>query len=87
MSIVTLLTILHMLYSALSSWFNFWIWPVLITGLIVVNFISVHYDLFRYTSYAFGLNYDSDKRIPYNIEGIKNIAQTAHFLNQVKKII
>ena len=85
MSIVTLLTILHMLYSALSSWFNFWIWPVLITGLIVVNFISVHYDLFRYTSYAFGLNYDSDKRIPYNIEGIKNNCTDSTLLKSSKE--
>jgi len=71
MSIVTLLTILHMLYSALSSWFNFWVWPILISLLISINIISVHFDFFRYTSYALGLDYNKNKLIPYNVENIK----------------
>ena len=71
MSIVMLLTIIHMLYSTITSWFNNWVWPILIFVFFAMSIISVKQDLFRYTSYAFGLNYSSKNKIEYNVNHIK----------------
>ena len=74
-----------MLYSALSSWFNFWIWPVLITGLLVVNFISVRMIYFDILVMLLALIIMPNKRIPYNIEKIKNNCTDGTILESSKR--
>ena len=64
-------TIIHMLYSTITSWFNNWVWPMLIFVFFGMSIISVKQDLFRYTSYAFGLDYSSEDKIEYNVTHIK----------------
>ena len=41
-----------------------------------MSFISKHFDMFRYTSYAIGMDYSKEKLIEYNL---KNIREKQHF--------
>ncbi len=74
MSVVLLLTILHMLFSALMSWFHRWTYPLLFAALMIMNYLSLHSPLLRYTNYAYGLNYDT-QRVKYNITEIRKRAK------------
>lgn len=56
-SIVLLFTIGIMVFSALQSWLQGWVYPILIFLLIFMDILSVKTGMFNYTSYAFGLNY------------------------------
>lgn len=67
-SIVLLITILLMLFSALQSWLRGWIYPLLILVLLGMDYLSVKTDFFKYTSYAYGLDYS--KKNLYSLERI-----------------
>ena len=71
-SIVLLITISLMLFSALHSWLRAWIYPVFFVTLVTMNFLSVRSGLFQYKSYAYGLNYKT--KSDYSFERIKNLA-------------
>lgn len=71
MSIVLLLTIILMLFSALQSWLRGWLYPLIIVVLIGMDYLSVRTDMFKYTSFAYGLNYDKHNK--YTIDRIKEI--------------
>jgi hypothetical protein len=71
MSIITLLTIIAMVFGALSSWFHRWAYPTIFISIIAMSFISKHFDLFRYTSYAIGMDYSKDKLVEYNLQNIR----------------
>ena len=71
MSIITLLTIITMAFGALSSWFHRWAYPAIFISIIAMSFISKHFDLFRYTSYAIGMDYSKDKLVEYNLKNIR----------------
>ncbi len=71
-SIVLLLTIILMLFSALISWLHRWTYPVLIIVFLLMDTLSVHSPFFTFRNYAYGLVYDQEERIPYNIENIEN---------------
>lgn len=70
MSIVLLITITLMLFSALKSWLHNWAIPALLVIVISMDFLSNHTDAFNYRNYAYGMDYDPLKAEPYTIEHI-----------------
>ncbi len=73
-SIVLLLTIILMLYSALQAWLRNWFYPVLVGILLSMNFLSKSTNLFHYRSYAYGLSYDKSDYSEYSVSRIKEIS-------------
>jgi hypothetical protein len=71
-SVMTLLTIISMLFSALISWFHRWAYPLIVAIIMTMSYLSSVTPFFKYTSYAIGLNYSSQKRTLYTL---KNIAK------------
>lgn len=71
MSIILLLTILHMLFSALMSWFHRWTYPLLIGLIFFMNYLSLNTRFFNYTNFAYGLNYEKSELKKYNLREIK----------------
>ncbi len=76
MSLVMLMTIILMIFSALRSWFYYWTSAVVIVIVLFMNYMSTHSDWFQYASYAYGLSYCDDKKVPFNIETVteKNLS-------------
>lgn len=76
MSLVMLMTIILMLFSALRSWFYYWTSAVVIVLIVLMNYMSTHTNWFQYTSYAYGLTYKEEKKVPFNIETVteKNLS-------------
>ncbi|MEN9999522.1 MAG: hypothetical protein RI922_2512 [Bacteroidota bacterium] len=72
MSIILLLTIIHMLFSALMSWFHRWTYPIIFGVLIGMNYLSTHSSYFKYTNYAYGIDYSEKNLQKY---GVKEIAE------------
>lgn len=70
-SIVLLITISLMLFSALHSWLRNWVYVLLIIGFVSMDYISQKTDFFHYRSYAYGLDYS--KRENYTLEELKSI--------------
>lgn len=78
-SIILLLTVILMLFSALRAWLKGWVYFVLIIAIISINYLSTKTDYFQFTSYAIGMNYDLKTKEDYSIEKIKtHVADTAH---------
>ena len=73
-SIVLLLTIFLMLFSALHSWFKGWLYPMLILVILGMNFLSTRTSMFKYTNFAYGLNYDQSEKDEYSISRINEIS-------------
>jgi len=71
MSILMLLTILSMVIGALNSWFHRWTYPLIFFIVILMSFLSSRVDLFRYTSFALGLDYSKESIINYSPENIR----------------
>lgn len=71
MSIVLLLTLFHMIFSFMMSWFHRWTYPILLGTLVLMNYLSVNSGLFKYTNYAYGLDYSTDKLQDFSIESIR----------------
>lgn len=74
MSIVLLLTLVHMIFSFFMSWFHRWTYPILIGIVMLMNFLSTRTELFKYTNYAYGLDYTPYKRPSFSIETIRENA-------------
>ena len=72
-SIVLLLTISLMLFSALHSWLKAWVYPLLLLTAIMMNYLSETTPFFKYTNYAYGLDYSTKSKDEYSINAIKNI--------------
>jgi hypothetical protein len=70
MSILTLLTILAMLFSAFLAWFHRWGYPLIFGLIALMTYLSSVTPFFRYTSYAIGLDYAKDKRVEYSLAQI-----------------
>lgn len=68
MSIIMLLTIIMMIISALNSWLNYWTYPLIIVIFIVMNSLSKHSTLFQYKNYAYGLKYEDENLVEYNLD-------------------
>lgn len=77
MSIVLLLTIILMLFSALISWLKNWTYIVLIAVLAIMDFFSAKSELFRFENQAYGLDYSLAHRSPYNQATIRRICSNA----------
>jgi len=77
MSAVLLLTILHMIFSALMSWFHRWTYPILFTTIYLLNYLSINTPFFNYTNFAYGLNYEKTELQKYNLREIQR-----NYLNQ-----
>lgn len=74
MSIILLLTVFLMLFSALQSWFRGWIFVFLISALLIMDQLSIHTEMFRYSNYAYGLDYSKDATTEYSIQNISRIS-------------
>lgn len=59
-SIFLLFSISLMIYSALHSWLRGWATSVFIGAILLLNYLS-KYETFNYTTYAYGLDYNSSK--------------------------
>jgi hypothetical protein len=68
-SIVLLMTIVLMLFSALLSWLHRWAYPILIVVFLAMNYLSLHTSFFTFKNYAYGLSYET--KSPYTIEEIE----------------
>ena len=84
MSIVLLITITLMLFSALKSWLGNWAIPVLLVIIVSMDFLSNHTDAFNYRNYAYGLDYDESKAEPYTIANIKSVS-TNDSINEITR--
>ncbi|MBL4862412.1 MAG: patatin-like phospholipase family protein, partial [Crocinitomicaceae bacterium] len=73
-SVVLLFTICLMLFSALHSWLRGWVYAVFIVILFSMDYLSVKTGMFNYTSYAYGLNYETAEKSPYSIQRIIEIS-------------
>ncbi len=71
MSIVLLLTLIHMIFSFLMSWFHRWTYPIIIGVFLTMNYLSTRSELFKYTNYAYGLDYSPSKRPAFSIKTIR----------------
>jgi len=71
-SIVLLLTICLMIFSALHSWLKGWVYFLLLIIVLGMNYFSTRTDHFKYRSYLFGLDYS--KSDEYSIERIKMLS-------------
>lgn len=73
-SIILLMTIVLMLFSALQSWFRRWVYLLLLLILFGMNYLSTKTRMFNYLNYAYGLSYEQDDRDDYSIERINQIS-------------
>lgn len=73
MSIILLLTVILMLFSILVSWFRNWAYPFIIVLVIGLNYMSKQSSIFRYNSYVYGMNYESDSLKNYSWRSIRKI--------------
>lgn len=69
-SVILLLTIVLMLFSALQSWFGKWTYALLIIFILSINYLSTHTRYFTFKNYAYGLDYESENRPEYSIASI-----------------
>ena len=85
MSIITLLTIIMMIISALMSWFYYWTYPIIIFALILMNFLSVHTSYFQYKNYAYGLSYKAEDLKSYELKELQKHADDQINFNQSRR--
>lgn len=89
-SILVLFSLVLMLVNTFYSFFKRWSLSVLIITVIAINLISSQYDIFKFKSYAYGLNYSTSKA-PYTEENIYNLSTDEEAykndLNQAKETL
>lgn len=73
MSVVLLLTVILMLFSAMLSWLHRWTYPVILFIFFMMDFLSTHSDLFTYKNYAYGLSYENEDKNEYSLDKIQHI--------------
>ncbi len=76
MSVVLLITLIFMLYSVLQTWFRKWTFLVFISGLFLMNYLSVNSRFFSYKNFAYGLDYSAEHRPNYSIRSIIKNAES-----------
>lgn len=84
-SIILLLTIFHMIFSALHSWFRGWVYPLLIITLLGMNYLSERTEMFKYTNYFYGLDYTASEKDAYTVERIQSIAENQQLVEASKE--
>ena len=70
-SIILLLTIILMLFSALQSWLGNWTYPIVIVLFLSMNYISTRSGLFQYDNFVYGLSYENENLTTYSVENIQ----------------
>lgn len=83
-SIVLLLTIILMLFSALLSYLDRWAYPVIIGVFLLMNVLSVNTRFFTFKNYAYGLSYAKENRTEYSLDQIAKIANDAPTVSSSK---
>jgi hypothetical protein len=73
MSVILLLTIVHMLFSAMMSWFHRWTYPILFFVIALMNYLSLHSTFFNYKNYAYGLDYSAENIQKYSSSEIEKL--------------
>lgn len=73
MSIVLLLTIILMLFSALISWLRNWTYVILILVLFTMDYVSGVWNVFQFENQAYGLDYSKAELTPYNHAAISQV--------------
>lgn len=71
MSMVLLLTIILMLFSAMLAWMKNWTYVILIGILLSMNYLSREYGYFQFENQAYGLDYDEAMKVSYSQRTIK----------------
>lgn len=74
MSVVLLLTVILMLFSAMLSWLHRWTYPIFFSIIILMDYLSVHSEFFTYKNYAYGLSYKNESKDDYSINKIQKVA-------------
>lgn len=87
MSILMLITTVHMIYSALASWLHKWTLPIIILAIYGLNTISIHTPFFRYGSYMLGMDYKNAKRTDYNYASIKSSSSEQNRIQSTNNIL
>jgi len=77
MSVVLLLTVVLMLFSAMLSWLHRWTYPILFICIFTMDYFSINTKMFTYKSYAYGMFYDKEDNSEYSLEKIIKIDSTA----------
>lgn len=72
-SIVLLVTIILMLFSALLSYLDRWAYPVIIVVFMLMNFLSVRTNFFTFRNYAYGMSYSEKNKVDYSVDDIIKI--------------
>ena len=85
MSIVLLLTMIHMIFSAMMSWFHRWTYPIIFIAIFTMNYLSTHTGMFKYTNYAYGLDYSPEKLQEFSVERIRNSGSDTSVHDNSKK--
>mgnify|MGYP001006958622 FL=1 len=62
-----------MIFSALYSWLKVWIYPLVLVVLTGMNYLSVQTNMFKFSSFAFGLDYS--KKDDYSIDRILKLSE------------
>lgn len=73
MSVVLLLTIILMLFSALGSWLKNWTYVILIGVMAIMNYCSGRWNIFQFENQAYGLTYSEAGYAPYNHRAIREM--------------
>lgn len=86
-SILVLLSLILMLVSTFYSFFKRWSMTVIVLSIIAVNLFTTEYDIFTFRSYAYGLNYNTEKA-DYSEEKVYDLAndKQAYFDDKNKAI-
>jgi len=71
-SIFLIFTIFLLLFSALYSWFKGWTLTIVIVGLLIFNYASKNYDMFNFTNYAYGIDYQT--KAPYSYDHLRQLS-------------
>ena len=74
MSVVLLLTVILMLFSAMLSWLHRWTYPIVFIAIFSMDYLSTHTELFTYKNYAYGLSYKNESKDEYSVEKIQQVA-------------
>lgn len=83
-SVLLLFSLILMLVNTFYSLFKRWSLSVLIITIIILNLVSARFDVFRFKSYAYGLNY-TNKKAEYTEENIEKLASdTDTYLKDLK---
>jgi hypothetical protein len=85
MSIIMLLAIIMMIYSALHSWFNYWTIPLILLTFLTMNYLSKTSLLFQYKNYAYGMKYSKEELKKYNYLTIDSINSDMVLDNRSKR--